>query len=144
MTPEALAGLRRPLRRRCCPLDSAVAFPSARRPRRRSRRRWSAAASRCGCRASPELTAGNQCRVHSADGRLIAIGEIAGNLHAADEGPQRLSACASTAGWAPGAEGDAPVVLTIGNFDGVHLGHAGAARAGPRAGRRARARRARC
>jgi tRNA pseudouridine55 synthase len=28
----------------------------------------------------PELTAGNQCRVHSADGRLIAIGEIAGNL----------------------------------------------------------------
>jgi tRNA pseudouridine55 synthase len=29
---------------------------------------------------TPELTAGNQCRVHSADGRLIAIGEIAGNL----------------------------------------------------------------
>ncbi len=29
---------------------------------------------------APELTAGNQCRVHSADGRLIAIGEIAGNL----------------------------------------------------------------
>ncbi len=28
----------------------------------------------------PELTAGNQCRVHSSDGRLIAIGEIAGNL----------------------------------------------------------------
>ena len=28
----------------------------------------------------PDLTAGNQCRVHSADGRLIAIGEIAGNL----------------------------------------------------------------
>ena len=28
----------------------------------------------------PELSAGNQCRVHSADGRLIAIGEIAGNL----------------------------------------------------------------
>jgi tRNA pseudouridine55 synthase len=28
----------------------------------------------------PELTAGNVCRVHSADGRLIAIGEIAGNL----------------------------------------------------------------
>jgi tRNA pseudouridine55 synthase len=28
----------------------------------------------------PELTAGNQCRVHSADGRLIAMGEIAGNL----------------------------------------------------------------
>lgn len=28
----------------------------------------------------PELTAGNQVRVHSADGRLIAIGEIAGNL----------------------------------------------------------------
>ncbi len=28
----------------------------------------------------PELIAGNQCRVHSADGRLIAIGEIAGNL----------------------------------------------------------------
>jgi tRNA pseudouridine55 synthase len=28
----------------------------------------------------PELTAGNQCRVHSADGRLIAIGEVAGNL----------------------------------------------------------------
>jgi tRNA pseudouridine55 synthase len=29
---------------------------------------------------TPELTAGNQCRIHSADGRLIAIGEIAGNL----------------------------------------------------------------
>ncbi|MEO8898553.1 MAG: tRNA pseudouridine(55) synthase TruB [Candidatus Dormibacter sp.] len=29
---------------------------------------------------APELIAGNQCRVHSADGRLIAIGEIAGNL----------------------------------------------------------------
>jgi tRNA pseudouridine55 synthase len=29
---------------------------------------------------TPVLTAGNQCRVHSADGRLIAIGEIAGNL----------------------------------------------------------------
>ncbi len=29
---------------------------------------------------TPEMTAGNQCRVHSADGRLIAIGEIAGNL----------------------------------------------------------------
>ncbi|HEX4579606.1 MAG TPA: tRNA pseudouridine(55) synthase TruB [Candidatus Dormibacteraeota bacterium] len=28
----------------------------------------------------PELTAGNQCRVHSADGRLIAIGEVAGSL----------------------------------------------------------------
>jgi tRNA pseudouridine55 synthase len=28
----------------------------------------------------PALTAGNQCRVHSSDGRLIAIGEIAGNL----------------------------------------------------------------
>ncbi len=28
----------------------------------------------------PELTAGDQCRVHSADGRLIAIGDIAGNL----------------------------------------------------------------
>ena len=28
----------------------------------------------------PPLTAGAQCRVHSADGRLIAIGEIAGNL----------------------------------------------------------------
>ena len=28
----------------------------------------------------PELTAGAQCRVHSAGGRLIAIGEIAGNL----------------------------------------------------------------
>jgi tRNA pseudouridine55 synthase len=28
----------------------------------------------------PELTAGSQCRVHSADGCLIAIGEIAGNL----------------------------------------------------------------
>ncbi len=28
----------------------------------------------------PDLTAGNQCRVHSADGRLIAIGEVAGNL----------------------------------------------------------------
>lgn len=28
----------------------------------------------------PAMTAGNQCRVHSADGRLIAIGEIAGNL----------------------------------------------------------------
>jgi tRNA pseudouridine55 synthase len=28
----------------------------------------------------PDLTAGNQCRVHSADGRLIAIGEISGNL----------------------------------------------------------------
>ncbi len=28
----------------------------------------------------PQLTAGNQVRVHSADGRLIAIGEIAGNL----------------------------------------------------------------
>ncbi len=28
----------------------------------------------------PGMTAGNQCRVHSADGRLIAIGEIAGNL----------------------------------------------------------------
>jgi tRNA pseudouridine55 synthase len=29
---------------------------------------------------APEMTAGKQCRVHSADGRLIAIGEIAGNL----------------------------------------------------------------
>ncbi len=29
---------------------------------------------------APQLTAGNQCRVHSSDGRLIAIGEIAGNL----------------------------------------------------------------
>jgi tRNA pseudouridine55 synthase len=28
----------------------------------------------------PDLTAGHQCRVHSADGRLIAIGEITGNL----------------------------------------------------------------
>jgi tRNA pseudouridine55 synthase len=28
----------------------------------------------------PELSAGKQCRVHSADGRLIAIGEIVGNL----------------------------------------------------------------
>lgn len=28
----------------------------------------------------PELTAGPQCRVHAADGRLLAIGEIAGNL----------------------------------------------------------------
>ena len=62
------------------PLDSAVAFLPARRPRRRSRRRWWGAGSRCGCRARRELTAGNQCRVHSSDGRLIAIGEIAGNL----------------------------------------------------------------
>jgi tRNA pseudouridine55 synthase len=29
---------------------------------------------------TPVMTAGNQCRVHSADGRLIAIGAIAGNL----------------------------------------------------------------
>ena len=28
----------------------------------------------------PELTAGNQCRVHSSDGRLIALGEITGGL----------------------------------------------------------------
>jgi tRNA pseudouridine55 synthase len=28
----------------------------------------------------PDLTAGHQCRVHRADGRLIAIGEITGNL----------------------------------------------------------------
>jgi tRNA pseudouridine55 synthase len=28
----------------------------------------------------PEMTAGNECRVHAPDGRLVAIGEITGNL----------------------------------------------------------------
>jgi tRNA pseudouridine55 synthase len=78
ITPDALAALADPTVA-LLPLDSAVAFlprvdlaPQQATMVGRGQSVWLPRA--------PELTAGNQCRVHSSDGRLIAIGEIAGNL----------------------------------------------------------------
>jgi tRNA pseudouridine55 synthase len=78
VTPEALAELPDPSAA-LLPLDSAVAFlprvdlaPQQATMVGRGQSVWLPRA--------PQLTAGNQCRVHSSDGRLIAIGEIAGNL----------------------------------------------------------------
>jgi tRNA pseudouridine55 synthase len=78
VTPEALAEYDDP-RTALLPLDRAVAFlprvdlaPQGATMIRRGQPVW--------LPRVPEMTAGSQCRVHSADGRLIAIGEIAGNL----------------------------------------------------------------
>ena len=78
VSPEALAALDDPWTA-LLPLDSAVAFlprvdlaPQQATMVGRGQSVWLPRA--------PQLTAGNQCRVHSSDGRLIAIGEIAGNL----------------------------------------------------------------
>ncbi len=78
VSPDALAALDDPWTA-LLPLDSAVAFlprvdlaPQQATMVGRGQSVWLPRA--------PALTAGNQCRVHSADGRLIAIGEIAGNL----------------------------------------------------------------
>ena len=78
VTPEALEALPDPTEA-LLPLDSAVAFlprvdlaPQQATMVGRGQSVW--------LPRVPELTAGNQCRVHSSDGRLIAIGEIAGNL----------------------------------------------------------------
>ena len=78
VTPDALAALPDPTAA-LLPLDSAVAFlprvdlaPQQATMVGRGQSVW--------LPRTPQLTAGNQCRVHSADGRLIAIGEIAGNL----------------------------------------------------------------
>jgi tRNA pseudouridine55 synthase len=78
VTPEALAEYPDPTTA-LLPLDSAVAFlprvdlaPQQATMVGRGQSVWLPRA--------PELTAGKQCRVHSSDGRLIAIGEIAGNL----------------------------------------------------------------
>jgi tRNA pseudouridine55 synthase len=78
VTPEALAALPDP-RAALLPLDRAVAFlprvdlgPQQATMVGRGQSVWLPRA--------PALTAGNQCRVHSSDGRLIAIGEIAGTL----------------------------------------------------------------
>jgi tRNA pseudouridine55 synthase len=78
VTPEALAEFPDPSTA-LLPMDSAVHFlprvdlgPQTATMLGRGQSVWLPRA--------PELTAGNQCRVHSADGRLIAIGEIAGNL----------------------------------------------------------------
>ena len=78
VTPEELAELPDPTAA-LLPLDSAVAFlprvdlgPQQATMVGRGQSVWLPRA--------PELTAGNQCRVHSSDGRLIAIGEISGTL----------------------------------------------------------------
>jgi len=78
ITPDALADADDPATA-LMPLDSAVLFlpridlpPQAVTMVGRGQSVW--------LPRVPEMTAGNQCRVHSADGRLIAIGEIAGNL----------------------------------------------------------------
>jgi tRNA pseudouridine55 synthase len=78
VTPEALASYEDPASA-LLPLDSAVAFlprvdlgPQQVTLIGRGQSVW--------LPRVPELTAGIQCRVHSADGRLVAIGEIAGNL----------------------------------------------------------------
>ena len=78
VTPEALAEYPDPATA-LLPLDSAVMFlprvdlaPQNATMVGRGQSVW--------LPRVPDLTAGNQCRVHSADGRLIAIGEIAGNL----------------------------------------------------------------
>jgi len=78
VTPEALAASPDPTTA-LLPMDSAVDFlprvdlpPQTATMLGRGQSVW--------LPRTPELTAGNQCRVHSADGRLIAIGEIAGNL----------------------------------------------------------------
>ena len=78
VTPEALADYPDPASA-LLPLDSAVSFlprvdlpPPTATMVGRGQSVW--------LPRTPQLTAGNQCRVHSADGRLIAIGEIAGNL----------------------------------------------------------------
>ncbi len=78
VTPEVLAALEDPASA-LLPLDSAVSFlprvdlaPQQATMVGRGQSVWLPRA--------PELTAGNQCRVHSSDGRLIAIGEIVGNL----------------------------------------------------------------
>jgi tRNA pseudouridine55 synthase len=78
VTPDALAELEDPMSA-LLPMDSAVDFlprvdlpPQTATMLGRGQSVW--------LPRTPELTAGNQCRVHSADGRLIAIGEIAGNL----------------------------------------------------------------
>jgi tRNA pseudouridine55 synthase len=78
VTPDALAEYPDPTSA-LLPLDSAVDFlprvdvgPQMATMLGRGQSVW--------LPRTPELTAGTQCRVHSADGRLIAIGEIAGNL----------------------------------------------------------------
>jgi tRNA pseudouridine55 synthase len=78
VSPDALAALEDPAVA-LLPLDKAVAFlpridlpPQQATMVSRGQPVWLSRA--------PALTAGNQCRVHSADGRLIAIGEIAGTL----------------------------------------------------------------
>jgi tRNA pseudouridine55 synthase len=78
VTPEALAGLAHPSSA-LLPLDSAVSFlprvdlaPQQATMVGRGQSVW--------LPRVPELTAGNQCRVHSSDGRLIALGEITGGL----------------------------------------------------------------
>ncbi|MGH7723139.1 MAG: tRNA pseudouridine(55) synthase TruB [Candidatus Dormibacteria bacterium] len=78
VTPEALAENPDPASA-LLPMDGAVQFlprvdlpPQAATMLGRGQSVW--------LPRTPALTAGNQCRVHSADGRLIAIGEIAGNL----------------------------------------------------------------
>ncbi len=78
VTPDALAALPDPSAA-LLPADRAVAFlprvdlaPQQATMVGRGQSVWLPRA--------PQLTAGNQCRVHSSDGRLIAIGEIAGNL----------------------------------------------------------------
>jgi len=78
LTPEALAELPDPTTA-LLPLDRAVDFlprvdlgPQQATMVGRGQSVW--------LPRVPELTAGAQCRVHSSGGRLIAIGEIAGNL----------------------------------------------------------------
>lgn len=78
ITPDALAEHPHPAAV-LLPLDSAVAFlpridlgPQQATMIGRGQSVW--------LPRMPEMTAGNQCRVHTAGGRLIAIGEVAGNL----------------------------------------------------------------
>lgn len=78
VTPEALAEYEDPATA-LLPLDCAVSFlprvdlpPQGATMIGRGQSVW--------LPRLPELTAGNQCRIHRADGRLIAIGEVTGNL----------------------------------------------------------------
>lgn len=78
VTPEELAAREDPASA-LLPLDRAVAFlprvdlpPQGATMIGRGQSVW--------LPRLPEMTAGAQCRVHSSDGRLIAIGEIAGSL----------------------------------------------------------------
>ena len=78
LTPDALAEHPDPVRA-LLPLDRAVLFlprvdlvPQQASMIGRGQSVW--------LPRVPSLTAGSECRVHSSDGRLVAIGEITGNL----------------------------------------------------------------